>query len=61
MLVISVRFGSRFSFHGQVAKCEVRAIDKKLKIKRTFVGMTFKEAFDEFKKDDISYNYYLHS
>jgi hypothetical protein len=59
MLVISVRFGSRFSFQGQIAKCEVRAIDKKLHIKKTFVGTTFKEAFDEFKKDDISYNYNL--
>lgn len=59
MLVVSVRFGSRFSFQGQAAKCEVRAIDKKLQIKRTFVGTTFKEAFAEFKKDDISFNYYL--
>ena len=52
MLVMSVRFSPKFSFNGQVARCEIQAMNNEFSIKRTFVGTTFKEAFDKFKKDN---------
>lgn len=54
MLLISVRFSPKFSFSGQVAECEVQAMDTEFNIKRTFAGTTLKEAFDKFKNDDVT-------
>jgi hypothetical protein len=54
MMLISVRFSPKFSFNDQVAMCEVRAVDKELGIQKTFEGLTFRDAFDKFKKDTQS-------
>lgn len=48
-MFITVKFGPKFAFNSSVARCEVQALYKEFNIKRTFVGATYKEAFEKFK------------
>jgi hypothetical protein len=51
-MLVSARFSPKFSFTGQVAMCEVRAVDKELGTERVYEGFTFKDAFNKFKQDN---------